>query len=96
MLILLFLSNEFCFLFEFWTNEIGFKEILKIWNHFAERENWQVFNVILLYEQVADLGMLRAETHKFESHYIDNLVGKLKDDIWLLILFIDFIYAIYV
>lgn len=28
-------------------------------------------------EQVADLSMLRAETHKFESHYIDNLVGKL-------------------
>ncbi|KAJ4701806.1 putative Acylamino-acid-releasing enzyme [Melia azedarach] len=24
---------------------------------------------------VADLNMLRAETHKFESHYIDNLVG---------------------
>ncbi|PIN12817.1 Dipeptidyl aminopeptidase [Handroanthus impetiginosus] len=24
---------------------------------------------------VADLGLLRAETHKFESHYIDNLVG---------------------
>jgi dipeptidyl aminopeptidase/acylaminoacyl peptidase len=28
---------------------------------------------------VADLGMLRAETHKFESHYIDNLVGNEKD-----------------
>uniref|UniRef100_A0A2N9HSW5 Peptidase S9 prolyl oligopeptidase catalytic domain-containing protein n=1 Tax=Fagus sylvatica TaxID=28930 RepID=A0A2N9HSW5_FAGSY len=27
---------------------------------------------------VADLGMLRAETHKFESHYIDNLVGNEK------------------
>ncbi|KDP38395.1 hypothetical protein JCGZ_04320 [Jatropha curcas] len=24
---------------------------------------------------VADLSMLRAETHKFESHYLDNLVG---------------------
>ncbi|KAM4121814.1 hypothetical protein ACB094_01G034200 [Castanea mollissima] len=28
---------------------------------------------------VADLGLLRAETHKFESHYIDNLVGNEKD-----------------
>ncbi|GAV69030.1 Peptidase_S9 domain-containing protein [Cephalotus follicularis] len=28
---------------------------------------------------VADLSMLRAETHKFESHYIDNLVGTEKD-----------------
>ncbi|PQQ13879.1 uncharacterized protein Pyn_06383 [Prunus yedoensis var. nudiflora] len=28
---------------------------------------------------VADLNMLRAETHKFESHYIDNLVGSEKD-----------------
>jgi hypothetical protein len=26
-------------------------------------------------EQVADLSLLRAETHKFESRYIDNLVG---------------------
>lgn len=26
-------------------------------------------------EQVADLNLLRAETHKFESHYLDNLVG---------------------
>lgn len=32
---------------------------------------------MLVYEQVADLSMLRAETHKFESHYIDNLVGKI-------------------
>ncbi|KAG7943747.1 hypothetical protein I3843_15G058600 [Carya illinoinensis] len=28
---------------------------------------------------VADLSLLRAETHKFESHYIDNLVGSEKD-----------------
>ncbi|TQD97503.1 hypothetical protein C1H46_016904 [Malus baccata] len=28
---------------------------------------------------VADLNMLRAETHKFESHYLDNLVGSEKD-----------------
>uniref|UniRef100_A0A251IQB4 Peptidase S9 prolyl oligopeptidase catalytic domain-containing protein n=1 Tax=Manihot esculenta TaxID=3983 RepID=A0A251IQB4_MANES len=28
---------------------------------------------------VADLSMLRAETHKFESHYIDNLVGDEKN-----------------
>ncbi|XP_015885515.3 probable dipeptidyl-peptidase 5 [Ziziphus jujuba] len=28
---------------------------------------------------VADLKMLAAETHKFESHYIDNLVGSKKD-----------------
>ncbi|KAH9692655.1 peptidase S9 domain-containing protein [Citrus sinensis] len=28
---------------------------------------------------VADLSMLRAETHKFESRYIDNLVGSEKD-----------------
>lgn len=28
---------------------------------------------------VADLGLLRAETHKFESHYLDNLVGSEKD-----------------
>ncbi|CAI0558260.1 unnamed protein product [Linum tenue] len=28
---------------------------------------------------VADVGLLRAETHKFESHYIDNLVGDEKD-----------------
>jgi len=28
------------------------------------------------FEQVGDLNMLRAETHKFESHYIENLVGK--------------------
>ncbi|WCJ35369.1 alpha/beta-Hydrolases superfamily protein [Euphorbia peplus] len=28
---------------------------------------------------VADLRMLRDETHKFESHYIDNLVGDEKD-----------------
>ncbi|KAL5558604.1 hypothetical protein UlMin_034815 [Ulmus minor] len=28
---------------------------------------------------VADLNMLRAETHKFESHYIDKLVGNEKD-----------------
>ncbi|KAH7567372.1 hypothetical protein JRO89_XS07G0060200 [Xanthoceras sorbifolium] len=28
---------------------------------------------------VADLSMLRAETHKFESHYIDNLVGSEKN-----------------
>ncbi|CAN1273888.1 Dipeptidyl aminopeptidase BIII [Linum perenne] len=28
---------------------------------------------------VADVGLLRAETHKFESHYIDNLVGAEKD-----------------
>ncbi|XP_019105164.2 uncharacterized protein LOC104899002 isoform X2 [Beta vulgaris subsp. vulgaris] len=27
---------------------------------------------------VADLNLLRAETHKFESHYIDNLVGNEK------------------
>lgn len=32
--------------------------------------------IILFSDQVADLNMLRAETHKFESHYIDNLVGK--------------------
>ena len=28
---------------------------------------------------MADLSLLRAETHKFESHYIDNLVGKISD-----------------
>ncbi|KAM1134065.1 hypothetical protein ACFX19_043945 [Malus domestica] len=28
---------------------------------------------------VADLNMLRAETHKFESHYLDNLVGSERD-----------------
>ncbi|XP_071722289.1 dipeptidyl-peptidase 5-like [Rutidosis leptorrhynchoides] len=28
---------------------------------------------------VADLNMLRAETHKFESHYLDKLVGSEKD-----------------
>ncbi|KAM1364925.1 hypothetical protein ACFX13_044015 [Malus domestica] len=28
---------------------------------------------------IADLAMLRVETHKFESHYIDNLVGSEKD-----------------
>ncbi|XVE94834.1 hypothetical protein REPUB_Repub02eG0044000 [Reevesia pubescens] len=28
---------------------------------------------------VADLSLLRAEMHKFESHYIDNLVGSEKD-----------------
>ncbi|XWS21140.1 hypothetical protein CRYUN_Cryun30bG0030000 [Craigia yunnanensis] len=28
---------------------------------------------------VADLSLLRAETHKFESHYLDNLVGNEKD-----------------
>ncbi|XP_062099340.1 uncharacterized protein LOC133805232 [Humulus lupulus] len=28
---------------------------------------------------VADLNLLRAETHKFESHYIDSLVGSEKD-----------------
>ncbi|KAK6245298.1 hypothetical protein SCA6_008388 [Theobroma cacao] len=28
---------------------------------------------------VADLSLLRAETHKFESHYIDNLVGSETD-----------------
>ncbi|XP_034674851.1 uncharacterized protein LOC117906029 isoform X1 [Vitis riparia] len=28
---------------------------------------------------VADLSLLRAETHKFESHYIDNLVGGKSD-----------------
>ncbi|XP_057986842.1 uncharacterized protein LOC110640795 isoform X2 [Hevea brasiliensis] len=28
---------------------------------------------------VADLSMLRAETHKFESHYLDNLIGDEKD-----------------
>ncbi|PRQ27606.1 putative bleomycin hydrolase transcription factor WD40-like family [Rosa chinensis] len=28
---------------------------------------------------VADLNMLRAETHKFESHYMDNLVGSDQD-----------------
>ena len=27
-------------------------------------------------EQVADLHMLNAEMHKFESHYIGNLVGE--------------------
>jgi len=27
-------------------------------------------------EQIADLNLLRAETHKFESHYVENLVGK--------------------
>lgn len=26
-------------------------------------------------EQIGDLQLLRAETHKFESHYTDNLVG---------------------
>jgi len=25
---------------------------------------------------IGDLTLMRAETHKFESHYIDNLVGK--------------------
>ncbi|RWR78203.1 serine carboxypeptidase 24 [Cinnamomum micranthum f. kanehirae] len=30
---------------------------------------------LLLQFQVADLSALKAETHKFESHYIDNLVG---------------------
>ena len=34
------------------------------------------FCVVFFNEQVADLNMLRAETHKFESRYIDNLVGK--------------------
>lgn len=28
-------------------------------------------------EQVADLKLLKEETHKFESRYMDNLVGKL-------------------
>ena len=28
------------------------------------------------HEQIADLSMLRAGMPKFESHYIDNLVGK--------------------
>ncbi|XP_020090128.1 dipeptidyl-peptidase 5-like isoform X1 [Ananas comosus] len=28
---------------------------------------------------VADLSLLKAETHKFESHYIDNLVGNERD-----------------
>lgn len=28
---------------------------------------------------VADLNLLRAETHKFESHYLDNLVGSEKE-----------------
>uniref|UniRef100_A0A2P2L024 Uncharacterized protein LOC105120651 isoform X3 n=1 Tax=Rhizophora mucronata TaxID=61149 RepID=A0A2P2L024_RHIMU len=28
---------------------------------------------------VADLSLLKAETHKFESHYLDNLVGTEKD-----------------
>lgn len=27
-------------------------------------------------KQVADLTLLRAETHKFESYYLDNLVGQ--------------------
>lgn len=31
--------------------------------------------LILQKEQVADLSLLRAETHKFESCYIDILVG---------------------
>lgn len=35
---------------------------------------------LFYYLQVADLNMLRAETHKFESHYIDNLVGKINDN----------------
>lgn len=38
---------------------------------------------------MADLSMLRAETHKFESHYIDNLVGKLHKHIS----FIQYFYA---
>lgn len=32
----------------------------------------------LLKMQVADLSSMSAETHKFESHYIKNLVGKKK------------------
>jgi len=36
------------------------------WNLFV---NWCL-------KQVADVNMLRAETHKFESHYIDRLGGK--------------------
>lgn len=30
----------------------------------------------MVHEQIADLSMLRAGMPKFESHYIDNLVGK--------------------
>ena len=88
IIIYFFGSNEFLFLFfflpilNFKIRKLVYKAILNILNRSAEIENWQVFNVILLYEQVADLGLLRAETHKFESHYIDNLVGKLKNDIW--------------
>lgn len=41
--------------------------------------------VFLRHKQVADLNSLRAETHKFESHYIDKLVGKSSDDIGALI-----------
>lgn len=31
----------------------------------------------LMPKQVADLNLLKSETHKLESHYIDNLVGEL-------------------
>ena len=79
----LFIYILFIFpILNFKIRNLVYKAILKIWNRSAEIGNWQVFNVILLHEQVADLGLLRAETHKFESHYIDNLVGKLKNDIW--------------
>lgn len=29
-----------------------------------------------IHEQVADLKLLKEETHKFESQYMDNLIGK--------------------
>jgi hypothetical protein len=40
------------------------------------------------HKQIADLASLREGMHKFEAHYIDNLVGKelctnLYGDIWL-------------
>uniref|UniRef100_A0A0A0KZQ1 Peptidase S9 prolyl oligopeptidase catalytic domain-containing protein n=1 Tax=Cucumis sativus TaxID=3659 RepID=A0A0A0KZQ1_CUCSA len=34
-----------------------------------------LFIYLVCLEQISDLSMLKAETHKFESHYLDNLVG---------------------
>ena len=39
-------------------------------------DQWNLFANWVSLQQVADLSLLRAETHKFESHYTDNLVGK--------------------
>lgn len=44
-------------------------------------------------EQVADLKLLKEETHKFESRYMDNLIGNFSHFVCLINLILHCIIA---